>query len=220
MISADIGFGNRDALTMNLQLRGPGLFAAQGFDLKTRRAFYTRLLNKLRSAPGVTSAAAVLLRPLEGTIGWDVTYQFPFEERSQDTRVLPKANFEVVTPGYFATVGTPLLEGRDFNDRDGTDAEPVVIISRTLANRIRRAGYAPIGYRVRLGLGPRRWSKVVGVCADARYRNITQTGSDLFVPYLQASPPTNYVVIRGTRRPSGSGCFWCGIIWQSSIPVR
>ena len=199
MMSADIGFANRDALSMNLQLRGPGLFSGQGCDPKSRRLFYTGLLNRLREAPGVTSAAAVLLRPLEGTIGWDVRYEFEFEAGAKDSRVLPKANYEVVTPDYFKTVGTPLLEGRDFDDHDSDTGEPVVIISRTLAERIRAAGHSALGHRLFLGLGPARGSKVVGVCADARYRSITRRGADIFVPYLQALPPTNYVVIRGTQ---------------------
>jgi putative ABC transport system permease protein len=46
------------------------------------------------------------------------------------------------------------------------------------------------------------WTKIIGVCADARYRSITQKGADIFVPYLQAAPPTNYVVIRGTQSAS------------------
>jgi len=199
MMSADTGFRNRDALTMNLQLRGPGLFSGQGFDTESRRLFYSNLLHRLRAQPGVTSAAAVLLRPLEGTIGWDVPYEFEFEAGGKDGQVLPKVNYEVVTPDYFKTVGTPLLEGRDFDDHDSRDGEPVVIISETLAQRIRAAGYSPLGYRLHLGLGSPGWSKVVGVSADARYRSITQKGSDIFVPHTQASPPTNYVIVRGTQ---------------------
>jgi putative ABC transport system permease protein len=199
MMSADTGFANRDALSMNLQLRGPGMLPGQRFDPKSRRSFYTRLLNRLREGPGVTSAAAVLLRPLEGTIGWDVSYEFEFEAGGKDSRVLPKTNYEVVTPDYFKTVGTSLLEGRDFDDHDSEEGEPVVIISRTLAQRIRAAGHSPLGHRLRLGLGPPRWSQVVGVCSDARYRSITQRGADIFVPHLQALQPTNYVVIRGTQ---------------------
>ncbi|MGO9258708.1 MAG: ADOP family duplicated permease [Bryobacteraceae bacterium] len=210
MMHADLGFANRDTLSMNLTLRGPGLFSAQAYDPKSRRAFYTQLLDRLRAAPGVTSAAAVLLRPLEGTIGWDVPYQFEFEAGAGtgagtgagDSRELPKANYEVVTPGYFQTVGTALVEGRDFDDGDREGGEGVVIVSRALAQRIRRAGHLPVGHRVRLGMGPPVWLKVIGVSADARYRSVTQTGADIFVPYLQASAPTNYVVIRGTR-PSG-----------------
>ena len=114
MMSADTGFRNRDAVSMNLHLRGPGVLAAQGYDQKARRLFYSNLLNRLRESPGVTSAAGILLRPLEGTIGWDVPYEFEFEAASKNGQVLPKANYEVVTPDYFKTVGTPLLEGRDF----------------------------------------------------------------------------------------------------------
>ena len=199
MMTADIGFSHRDAVSMNLQLRGPGLFSTQTFDAPTRRAFYTQLLDRLRQAPGVTSAAAILLRPLEGTIGWDVPYEFEFEAGGKPDRVLPKINYEVVTPGYFQTVGTPLLEGRDFNDHDAEGNPRVVIVSQTLAKRLRAAGHTPLGYRIRLGLDGPGWRRIVGVCSDARYRGITRTGADIFVPHLQATQPTNYVVIRGTQ---------------------
>jgi putative ABC transport system permease protein len=106
-------------------------------------------------------------------------------------------NYEVVTPDYFQTVGTPLLEGRDFNEHDVDGADPVAIISGALARKVRAAGHEPLGYRVRLG--GNAWSKVVGVAGDARYRSITQQGSDVFVPDTQATPSTNYLVIRGTR---------------------
>jgi predicted permease len=195
MMAADIGFTNHETVSMNLQLRGPGLFSSQAFELKARHAFYTRLLACLRQSPGVTSAAAVLLRPLEGTIGWDTSYEFGFEAGSKDRRTLPSANYEVVTPGYFQTVGTILLEGRDFNEHDLEDSENVVIISHTLAQSIRAAGYLPVGHRIHLGLGG--WRKVIGVSADARYRSVTQAGANIFVPYLQARAPTNYLVIRG-----------------------
>jgi putative ABC transport system permease protein len=195
MMSADIGFANRDALTVNLQLRGPGLFATQGLD---RRAFYARLLNRLREAPGVLSAAAVLLRPLEGTIGWERGYEFEFEGGRKDPAALPKANFEAVTPGYFQTVGTPLLEGRDFTEHDSAESDSVVIISRNLAERIRAAGHSPIGHRIRQSNSD-EWLKIVGVCGDARYRAVTQDDATIFEPYRQAAAPTHYVVIRGKQ---------------------
>jgi putative ABC transport system permease protein len=195
MMSADIGFRNRDALTVNLQLRGPGLFATQGLQ---RHAFYARLLDRLRETPGVISAAAVLVRPLEGPIGWERSYQFEFEAGRTDPARLPKANYEAVTPGYFATVGTPLLEGRDFTEHDSEESESVAIISRSLADRIRKAGHSPLGHRIRLGNSP-EWLKVVGVCGDARYRNVTQEDATIFEPYLQAPAPTHYVVIRGSQ---------------------
>jgi len=189
-MSADTGFANRDAVSMNLQLRR--------FDEKPRRLFYSHLLSRLRETPGVTSAAAVLVRPLEGPIGWDRPYEFEFEADGRSNRVLPKVNYEVVTPDYFKTVGTALVEGRDFDDHDSEASEPVVIISRTLAQRIRAAGHSPLGSRLRLGTGD-DWSKIVGVCSDARYRSITEAGEDIFARYTQAPQHTNYLIIRGTR---------------------
>jgi putative ABC transport system permease protein len=200
MMTADTGFANRDAVSMNVALRGPGLFGAQAYDLKARRAFYSRLLDRLRETPGVASAAAVLLRPFEGAIGWDAHYRFEFEANGAENGEPPQANFETVTPGYFETVGTPLLEGRDFSEHDAEGIERVAIIGNSLARRIRNAGRNPIGHRLRLGRGPNGpWMKVVGVCASARYRNVTESGDDIFVPYLQSEAPTNYVVIRGSR---------------------
>ncbi|HLX42778.1 MAG TPA: ADOP family duplicated permease [Bryobacteraceae bacterium] len=198
MMSAHTGFANRDAVSMNLQLRGPGMFSGQAFDANFRRSFYTELLKRLRDAPGVTSAAAVLLRPLEGTIGWDVPYEFEFEAGREQSRVLPKVNFEVVTPDYFKTIGTVLLEGRDFDEHDAPGGEPVAIVSRTLARKIQGAGHAPVGHRIRIGSPDAPWTKIVGVSADARYRSVTQSGADIFVPYSQAPQPTNYVVLRGS----------------------
>ena len=200
MLASDTGFANRDAISMNVALRGPGVFAGQAYDLQARRAFYSRLLERLRQSPGVISAAAVLLRPFEGAVGWDVHYQFEFENGRYLDREPPQANFEVVTPEYFQTVGTPLLEGRDFNLHDNQSSEPVVIISDSLARRIRGAGREPAGSRLRLGRGAGAgWMKVIGVCASARYRGVTEGGDDIYVPYLQSTAPTNYVVIRGAR---------------------
>ena len=201
LMGAESGFANRDAVSMNLQLRGPNVLSGRAFTTEYRRSFYRRLLDRVRDSPGVTSAAAILLRPLEGSVGWDVPYEFEFESGGPD-RVLPKANYEVITPGYFETVGTPLLEGRDFSERDTERTPPVMIVSRPLAERIRASGHSPLGHRLRLGVSPVRWHTVVGVAAAARYRGITQSGADMFVPYTQAHQPTHYVVARGEQPPS------------------
>jgi putative ABC transport system permease protein len=74
-----------------------------------------------------------------------------------------------------------------------------VIISRELARHVASAGHAALGSRIRLGGD--KWSKVIGVSADARYRDVTKAGVDIFVPYLQAQGvPTNYLVLRGTQQ--------------------
>ena len=203
MMAVDTGFAHRDAVTMNLALRAPGPVGSPGYDQQKRREFYSRLLERLRQSPGVTAAAAVLLRPLEGAVGWDTRYQFEFEAGRYDNREPPQANYEVVTPGYFAAVGTPVQEGRDFSIHDDEHAASVAIISGSIAKRIRAAGIDPIGSRFRFGRAAGAdWVTVVGVCAPARYRSIMQAEDDIYVPDRQAGPPTNYVVIRGSR-PAG-----------------
>ena len=92
-------------------------------------------------------------------------------------------------------MGTALLSGRDVNERDTEDAPKVVVINRTLARRIRATGHEPLGQRMRV-FGA--WRQIVGVVADARYRRIVEAMDDVFVPYRQATAPTNYLAIRGT----------------------
>jgi predicted permease len=193
MLQTDIGLGNRDALTMNLSLRGPRV------NSENYRLFYLELLDRLRAQPEVTQAAGVLLRPLEGSIGWDTKYTLEFERGQRDPKRVPKANFEVVTPGYFEAIGTPLIAGRDFQLQDTQDTERVVIISQGLARHFRDAGLDPLGQRMNV-FGANR--KVVGVVADARYRGVVQAGEDVYVPNLQIGVPTNYLVIRG-KVPAG-----------------
>ncbi len=188
MLRADTGFSNRDAVTANLPLRG--------VDAKSRAGFYETLLERLRANPGVTSAAAVLLRPLEGTIGWEMHYQPEYAATTAEMDQ-PATEFEVVTPGYFETVGTPLLEGRDFTADDRENTEKAVIVSRSLAARFRRAGHSPIGLRIRLGGNDSPWLKVVGVVADARYRSVMTAVDTVYTDFRQTGIPVNYVAIRG-----------------------
>jgi predicted permease len=193
MLNTDLGFIHRDTLTMNLALRGPQV------NPEVRRRFYTQLLDGLRTRAGVTNAAAVLLRPFEGPIGWDTEYALESEAATQDPAHLPKANFEVTTPGYFETVGTALISGRDFTDHDNEASDEVAIVSESMARRIRIAGREPTSDRIRIWGA---WRKIVGVTADARYRRVVQTADNIYVPYRQANAPTNYLVVRGHVSPS------------------
>lgn len=191
MLNTDIGFANRNVVTLNLALRG-------NYDPEARDRFYTNLLARLRESPSVNDAAAVLLRPLEGSIGWDVPYEAEFD-RSKKPEELPVSTFEVVTPGYFRAIGTPLLEGRDFTDQDNETAERTVIVGRRIADRFRRMGHNPIGTRLRFGRSTTdSWAKIVGIVEDTRQRGVRTTGDDIYVPYRQTGIPVNYVVIRGS----------------------
>jgi predicted permease len=191
MLRTDIGFAHLDTVTMNLALRGPQV------DANRRHLFYTQLLNRLRESPAVTAVGAVLVRPLEGAIGWDMHYESEFDtlRRREELAI---SNFEVITPGYFQAVGTPLLEGREFSSHDREDTEKAVIVSSGLAQRMRRLGHQPVGTRIRLGThGEGAWWKIVGVTGNTRYRGVTTRDEDIYVCYLQTGIPVNYLVIRG-----------------------
>ncbi len=191
MLRTDTGFSHPDAVTMNLALRGP-----QSDEAK-RRLFYTNLLSRLRESLVVTAAGAVLVRPLEGSIGWDMTYRSEFDT-PRSTEQLPTSNFEVITPGYFQAVGTPIVAGRDFTEHDRENAPNAVIISSGLAQRMRRAGHEPVGTRIRFGRrDDGEWWTIVGVTGNTRYRGITTRDEDVYVCYLQSGIPVNYLVLRG-----------------------
>lgn len=191
-----LGFSPENTLTAQIPLAN--------FGKEKRRAFFIELLDRLRSHPEVSQAGAVLLRPLEGTVGWDADYQV----RGQDVFAAkrnPIANLEVVTPGYFAAVGTPLLAGRDFTAHDNKTGAAVTIVSQSLAQEKVGGVGAAVGQQIRLGSPEdnETWSTIVGVVADAQYRQLGSVRQDIFLPFLQTNIPLRYVVIRGKGDPEG-----------------
>ena len=195
----DTGFDTENVLTFQLRL-----FGKRYQDAKSVRDFYQQLIERLEAQPGVTAAGAVLIRPLEGVIGWDVPYatanQSPDEAKRN--RV---PNFEVVTPHYFRSVGLPLKVGREFTERDTEESPKVVIISEAMAQSIFAPGVDPVGQRLRL-FDPtdpdNSWRTVVGVVGDARYREVRDARWDVYVPYRQFAFPVRYITVRTASDPA------------------
>jgi len=186
----DPGFQREGILTFRVTLTGTPA-ASQG----GRKKFYRELLEKLRAMPGVDSAAAVLIRPLGGSVGWDSPFavegQTP-EEQSGN----PYANYEAVSPGYFGTMGMPVLAGREFNDGDKAG---VVMINASAARRFFGTLDA-IGKQIKLG-GAKEWLTVVGVVKDAHYREWEAARVDLYVPVEQRAQHRSDFVVRTTVPP-------------------
>jgi putative ABC transport system permease protein len=173
-------------------------------DRQREREFSRDLIARLRALPGVQGAAAVSLIPLQlGLIGSDMSFlvegQRPFP--ALDTQKNPIVVSEVVTPGYFGAMRTQILRGRDFTDEDNDDRPRVVIVSEGMARAV-WPGQDPLGKRLQLDSVPagtpeaRRWSTVVGVVADVRYRGVIDERPDLYEPYSQATDGVPHVVIR------------------------
>ena len=128
-------------------------------EAKRSHAFFGRLVERVAALPGVESAAGVLLRPLEGSQGFD--YPFTIEGRPPDEqKTYPFLNYEAITPGYFASTGLRLRQGRAFTADDRADAPRVVILGESVARRF-WGSESPVGARIKWGGpdGPGPWSR-------------------------------------------------------------
>ncbi len=191
----DLGFDPANTLTMQLRLQG----AKYANKPKARRAFFKQLIERLEAKPGIEAASAVLIRPMEGEVGWDVPFALEgqSETEAKKNRV---PNFEAITPHYFRTIKLPLKAGREFNDFDSETSQPVAIISATMAQTLFGAGVDPIGKRLKLDLSNETLRTIVGVVGDTRYRALQDVRFDLYIPFAQWGPGfVNHFAVRTTR---------------------
>ena len=148
-------------------------------DAPSRVALYRDLLSRIEALPGVVSATTIHMNPGTGSGGLSSTPLF--EGQSEDeAESNPWASFDAITPSYFPTIGVPILEGRNFQDSDRRDAEPVVIVSESIARRY-WPGQNAIGKRLRFTKDS-PWSTVVGVAGEMRYRELTRTWMAVYFP--------------------------------------
>jgi putative ABC transport system permease protein len=192
---SDVPLGFEPGGVLSVEVGPPPSHAG---DVAQRRQFFEEMLRRVRALPGVESAAVVTRRPLSGTVGMD--WPFTVEGQSaKDAERNPLVNFETVSPGYFETMGIPLVRGRDFleSDRDGRPG--VVVVSEALARRY-WPDQDPIGQRIKIPLPPTefhdQWMTVVGVAADVRYRELRATRLDLYMSYRQSDHPSQHLVVR------------------------
>lgn len=160
------------------RLAAPALAAVQARDL----AF-------LRALPGVTSVSESLMVPASG-LQWDDELEAGASGQVHAASIAD-AYFNPISPGYFATLRTPLLSGRDFTPADRAGAEPVIILNQTAARALFPDGHA-MGSFVHEGTGgtipvPTR---VVGVVADAKYTSLRAP-----------DPPTGYYPMAQLPQP-------------------
>jgi len=131
--------------------------------------FFSELMDRIRTLPGVEAVGATTALPLSGT---DEDYSFEIQGRPRLAgQPMMGAHYRVVTPGYFDALGIPLMHGRVFSVRDTADSSPVVVINEALARRY-FAGVDPLGQRVVIGNGRRAVpvaSEVIGIVKDVNH---------------------------------------------------
>jgi putative ABC transport system permease protein len=142
-------------------------------------AFYKEVMRRITALPGVDRVALGTLVPWRDAGAFGPGFQFTVEGYElgpgEDD---PHGRFRVVSPGFFAALGVPFLAGRDFDERDRRDAEPVVIVSQSLAKRMfpnqdavnRHLRWTdPVMEFIEVDKGPRR---IVGIVKDVDDENV------------------------------------------------
>ena len=151
-----------------------------GYDEQRARNFQDELMDRVQAMPGVESAAYARSTPMShGTYSSTQIavdgYRPPPEEQ-------PTIEFNEVGPDYFATMGIPLVSGREFTRADDDKGALVAIVNETMAKHYWR-GRSPIGERVQV---KGRWMQVVGVAKDSKYQSMREMPKPFFyVPLRQ-----------------------------------
>jgi putative ABC transport system permease protein len=176
MMHADRGYDPTNVLTARLDL-------PRRYEAPNRSAFYDAVLERLRGTAGITHAAAANALPLL-TLGDVWGAEMPSPSNPAIT-VQVRANYRMVSPGYFGALGLRLLEGRLLSESDTTTSPPVLVVDRTFARQylgpVHLGAHVPIKFG---GSGP--YAEVVGVVDDMRQGAVTDaTTPELFASYRQ-----------------------------------
>jgi predicted permease len=169
-LQADLGFDPRSVLAVRVDVEKAEVPKGQ------RPQLASRILDRLRAAPGVESAAQAQVTPISG-VGWnDFVAPDGYQPKSREDALM---FFNAVSPGYFSTMGTQLLMGRDFGPSDTLESPKVLVIDEASARRYWGAEN-PIGKILRIE-GPGRAEpegfQVVGVVRPIKYKAITEVPS-------------------------------------------
>lgn len=168
-------------------------------DLAANANFYDHIRRKLLRLPGVEAVGGVSHHPFSGRI-WAGPYLG--EGTSEDKWDASRAEYHVVTLGYFEVVQARLLEGRVFTEFDSESAEKVVIVDKKLASTA-WPGELAVGKKVRLnrrlldGYAMKEWARVIGVVDHMRSESLREDGSgQIYLPCTQTYARRMTVAVR------------------------
>jgi predicted permease len=167
-------------------------------DDAARRTFGTRALDALAAVPRVQAVGLGNNLPASGS---DSSQVIEIDDHpAADPHNPPEVGNRVVSPGYFAALQLPILRGRGFTEADRETAQPVAIVSESMARKYWN-GEDPIGQRLRVARGP--WMTIVGVCGDIiQDWFMRRNAPTLYRPFAQA--PSDYfgIVVRADGDPA------------------
>ncbi len=160
---------------------------------------YDRILERVRSLPGVESASLVNMLPLGGSSSY---LSISFEGRpAPPPEQVEDAEPFVVAPDYFSTLGIQLVRGEPISARDGANTNPVAMINETLARRY-YANEDPIGKRIAIAAQQPRWMTIIGIVRDTHHTTLAEAPyPQLYGAYSQRPVRVASLVIRTTPDP-------------------
>jgi putative ABC transport system permease protein len=123
------GVDTRQVLALDVPAMSYGKSDQQVID------FYKESLRRINALPGVTSTAFAVTAPWRDTANFVIGLQYASDGHPHG-KDDPRAQMRTVSPGFFSAVGAPILAGRDFNDLDDKNTDPVVVVSQSLAQRM------------------------------------------------------------------------------------
>ena len=190
----DPGFRADHLLTARVQL--PGTRYREDTRISD---FFTRAIEGVSAVPGVRSASAISFLPLAG---FGIATRFSVEGQPQPAPGdEPTTEVRPVAPGFFQTMGIPLLVGRDFGPQDRGDATDVCIINETLARR-HFPGENPIGTHLRVNVGDSPNYEIVGIVGDVRLVTLeADMRPTVYVPHTQLAIGFMTLVVRTEQDP-------------------
>jgi putative ABC transport system permease protein len=189
ILRADLGIKPDGVVTMNLELP-----REKYSDEQRRRDFFQQLIQRIEALPGVTSAGGVDMLPMIGSSNgslFQIVGQPAFEKGKE-----PPAEVRIVTPGYFAAIGTDLRKGRLFNARDDAQAPHVVLVNEDFAERYLKGSDA-VGRQLRFGGAKSAPLEIIGVVANVMNEDLDGLEEPgVYFPFAQSPSPRMTLVIR------------------------
>jgi predicted permease len=206
LLAVDPGFRSENVITGAINLPAARFTADDA-----ARVFISRSLTSIRRLPGVVAAGATTIVPLSGNAQTGLILAEGYVPKPGEPAVSGVRSF--VTPGYFEAVGTPLVRGRYFDERDNQATSRAIVIDEGLARRFWPDGDA-IGRRMFWPASPSQlstigattpWLTVIGVVRNARLRGpmpANGTSGTYYLPYAVTAPRDVGYVIRTEGEPT------------------
>ena len=194
-LHGNLGFDLRNAMVAGVQLK----MAGHAGDNET--VLEERMIDAMKSIPGVDHVALANNLPLVGGGGWTMNV---FKDETRDLKPSNVASTALqydITPAYFRAAGTALLSGRAFTTEDDKDAPRVAVINQEFARRIFGSERGALGKYFKTEDGLRH--QVVGIAEDGKYFFFSESQQPaMFLPVSQTGPaPSVWLVVRSARNP-------------------